>query len=332
MQFLRKIAFPISLIYALVVYIRNYLFDHGLLSSRAFETPVICVGNLSIGGTGKTPMIELLIELLKGRSIAVLSRGYRRKTSGFIVLTSDSTVAEVGDEPLQISRKYPEIQFAVDEDRQRGISNLQHRFNPDLILLDDGFQHRKVRPSFSILLTAYDKLYTDDWYLPTGNLRDGKKQAGRAAVILVTKCPTTISEKEQLRIIGKIAPSPSQTVLFSCLEYNDQISGFKAGTPLTALNDAEVTLVTGIADPKPLVDYLEGIGMQFEHLAFKDHHFFSRKEIALLNARPSVLTTEKDYVRAKNEIHNLSYIGVRHKLLGNGREVLMEKLAGVLGS
>lgn len=332
MQFLRKIAFPFSLIYALVVYIRNFLYNQGLLSSKAFKTPTICVGNLSVGGTGKTPMIELLIAMLPSRKIAVLSRGYRRKTRGFILISSQSNAEQVGDEPLQIYTKYPRVDVAVDEDRQRGISILEEQVSPDVILLDDAFQHRKVRAEFSILLTAYGKLYMDDWYLPTGNLRDSKREAKRADVIIVTKCPENLSEAEQSAITSKIHPSESQEVLFSQLVYDDQIKGFNAGITLGTLRQKEITLVTGIANPDPLVRYLEGVGLQFEHLAFKDHHFFTDKEIDLLNSKSFILTTEKDYMRSKDRIDNLSYISVKHKLLGKGQEALLRRLNNVLGS
>ena len=332
MQFLRNIAFPFSLIYALVVYIRNFLYDHGVLSSKEYKTPTICVGNLSIGGTGKTPMIELLIEMLQSQKIAVLSRGYRRKTRGFLMVSAESNAEQVGDEPLQIYSKYPGVYVAVDEDRQRGISTLEEKIIPDLILLDDAFQHRKVRAKFSILLSSYEQLYMDDWYLPTGNLRDSKLQARRADVIVVTKCPTDISDTEKSRIINKINPKPAQEVLFSQLCYNDKIQGFNAGIHLSELKNKEITLVTGIANPKPLLKYLKGIGLKFEHLAFNDHHFFTEKEIEMLNSKSFVLTTEKDYMRSKDLINALSYIEVRHKFLGNGHEVLLGRLNGILGS
>lgn len=331
MQSLRKIAFPFSLLYALVVHIRNFLYDNGFLSSKAYKTTTICVGNLSVGGTGKTPMIELLIGLLQSSNkIAVLSRGYRRKTKGFILLSNESTAEQVGDEPLQIFTKFPNIDVAVDEDRQRGISILEDKFQPDLILLDDAFQHRKVTPSFSMLLTAYDNLYTDDWYLPTGDLRDTKNQAKRADVIIVTKCPSNLSELMQSQIREKINPLETQEVLFCFFEYDSLLKGYNHGKSIHQLEGEKVTLVTGIANPDPLVKFLEGTGLNFEHLLFRDHHFFSEKELDLFNSRPNVLTTEKDYVRTKNKIGKLSYIAVRHKFLGNGQEILKQRLSRLL--
>lgn len=332
MQLLRKIAFPFSLIYALVVYIRNFMYDTGVLSSKSYKTPTICVGNLSVGGTGKTPMIELLIALLPSRKIAVLSRGYRRKTKGFMLANAESTAEQIGDEPLQIYSKFPNVHVAVDEDRQRGILNLEEKIKPDLILLDDAFQHRKVRAKFYILLSAYDNLYKDDWYLPTGNLRDSKREAKRADIIIITKCPQNLSKAEQSRIITRITPMPSQEVLFSSLTYDDKIGGFNAGAMLTSLSEKNITLVTGIANPKPLISHLQRIGLNFTHLAFKDHHFFTEKEIAFLNSKSHVLTTEKDYMRCKDQIKKLSYLPVRHTLIDEGNKVLLSSLAGVLRS
>ncbi len=330
MQLLRKIAFPFSLLYALVVHIRNYLYDNGFFSSKMYKTPTICVGNLNVGGTGKTPMVEMLVSHLQHtHKIAVLSRGYRRKTRGFGLVTSDSTAEEVGDEPLQIHSKFPGIIVAVDADRQRGISILEDTVNPDLILLDDAFQHRKVIPGFSILLTAYDNLYTNDWYLPTGSLRDAKNQAKRADLIVVTKCPPDLDSEAQSQIRRKLNTLNGQEVLFSFFAYDDHLKGYKDGMPLEGLTDKKVTLVTGVADPEPLVKYLGMQGITFEHLIFKDHHFFSENELDLFNSRPYVITTEKDYMRSKGKVNRLYYIQVRHEFLGNGHEIFVQKLAAL---
>jgi len=330
MQLLKKIAFPISLIYGLVVYLRNLLYDGGFFSAKASKTPTICVGNLSVGGTGKTPMIELIISHFKDtHKIAVLSRGYQRKTKGFVMATSNSTVEEIGDEPLQVYSKFPEVVVAVDADRQHGILVLEKRVQPDLILLDDAYQHRKIKPSFSILLTTYDNLYPDDWYLPTGTLRDSKKEAKRADLIIVTKCPLNLSEVEQSRIIKKLNPKPFQQVLFCTFIYNKNLKGFKNGLSLADLKDKKVTLVTGVANPEPLVAFLESEEISFEHLLFRDHHFFTEKEIDLFNTKPYVLTTEKDYMRSKGKVNNLYYISVKHQFFGDGLDVLKNRLAGL---
>ncbi|MCP4975632.1 MAG: tetraacyldisaccharide 4'-kinase [Maribacter sp.] len=331
MQLLKKLAFPISLIYALVVHIRNFLYDIGLFKSNSFSTPTICVGNLSTGGTGKTPMIEYLVEFLKNKNkVAVLSRGYRRRSKGFVLATSASKVEEIGDEPFQIYSKHPDIVVAVDANRCNGIRNLQHNSNPGIILLDDAFQHRRVKPNFSILLTAYDDLYTNDWYLPTGNLRDSKREAKRANLIVVTKCPAQLNRKKQAEIIKILNPNSHQEVLFSSFSYDQEIKGNASSIALDDLLGRRITLVTGIANPKPLVNYLENKGMEFEHLEYNDHHFFSSSEIELFNSKKFVLTTEKDFVRLKGKVSNLNYISVRHEFLEDGASVLEQAVNGIM--
>ncbi|PIF01655.1 MAG: tetraacyldisaccharide 4'-kinase [Maribacter sp.] len=331
MQLLRKIAFPISLVYALVVYIRNGLYDIGFLKSSSFKTPTICVGNLSVGGTGKTPMIEYLVAQLKDSyTVAVLSRGYKRKSKGFQMASSGGKVEEVGDEPYQIFNKFPDITVAVDADRCNGISRLEESVGPDVILLDDAFQHRKVKPVFSILLTAYGNLYTKDWYLPTGNLRDAKKEARRANVIIVTKCPDTLDGEGQLKIRKWLRPKEGQQVLFSRLQYGDRLKGNVPTLTLEGLLGRKITLVTGIANPGPLVRYLTDKGIDLEHLEFRDHHFFSTSEIGLFNSRSIVLTTEKDFARLKGKVAHLYYIEVRHGFLSGGGEILNNSIKGIM--
>lgn len=327
MPLLRKILYPVSLIYALVVYIRNYLYDIGLFGSKTFKTPTICIGNLSVGGTGKTPMAEFLITLLKdSQKVALLSRGYRRQSKGFLLADKTSTVANLGDEPYQIFSKFPDIQVAVDTDRENGIRILQEQFSPDVILLDDAFQHRKVTYGTSILLTAYGSLYCDDRYLPTGNLRDSKREAKRADFIVVTKCTPTLPQKEQKRIIDKLRPEPHQQILFSSLAYDTMVKGTKNTLPLEFFKDKRLTLVTGIANPEPLVTYLKEGGFVFEHLRFKDHHAFTEKEIRLLRQKQHLITTEKDYVRLAEKVENIYYLPVKHQFLNDGRKILEDYL------
>ncbi|HLT50958.1 MAG TPA: tetraacyldisaccharide 4'-kinase [Arenibacter sp.] len=326
MQLLRKLGFPISLLYALVVYVRNRLYDIGWFSSRSFATKTICVGNLSVGGTGKTPMTEFLISNLRPfKKIAVLSRGYGRKSKGFLLAGPGIGVGELGDEPYQIARKFPGITVAVDIDRQHGIDVLEKTIAPDVILMDDAFQHRKVRCDHYILLTSYGQLYIDDWYLPTGNLRDSKGRAKRADLIVVTKCPKDLNLAGQERIRKKLNPLPDQKVLFSYLEYSSGLKG-AGDLELEELRGRRVTLVTGIADPAPLVGYLESQGLVLEHLSYRDHHFFSEREIGLFAKKEVVLTTEKDYVRLEGKVDALYYIGIRHVFMADGKEVLLKKL------
>jgi tetraacyldisaccharide 4'-kinase len=328
MQLLRKLGFPISLIYALVVYLRNYLYDVGVLASKTYKTKTICVGNLSVGGTGKTPMIEFFMDnVQKQQKIAVLSRGYGRKSKGYLLAKPGLGVEDLGDEPYQIYKKFPNAFVAVDADRQHGISILEKTIGPDIILLDDAFQHRKVRCDTYVLLTAYANLYVDDWYLPTGNLRDSKGEAKRANIIVVTKCPPNLSVSQQQGILKKLNPDPFQKVIFGFLDYETALNGRSGTLGLAELKDKKVTLVTGIANPKPLVNFLVDQGIDFEHLSYPDHHFFSGKEIALFNDRGLVLTTEKDYVRLEGKVESLYYIGIRHKFINGGTEVLLNLLS-----
>ena len=206
MNFLRKLLFPFAILYGFITSLRNYLFDKGILKSYSFEIPVIAVGNLNVGGTGKTPQIEYLIRLLSPKyKVATLSRGYKRKSADFVLADADSNAEILGDEPFQYYKKFPNIQVAVDADRRNGIEQLlNQKEKPEVILLDDAFQHRKVKAGFYILLTAYNDLFCDDFILPTGNLRESRKGAKRADLIIVTKCPQTITEPEQEAISGKL--------------------------------------------------------------------------------------------------------------------------------
>jgi tetraacyldisaccharide 4'-kinase len=327
MQLLRKLLFPFSLIYAVVVSARNWCYEKGIFKSESYLTTTICVGNLSVGGTGKTPMTEYLIHSLIPRyKVAMLSRGYKRKSSGFVLASRTTTVEQIGDEPFQIFRKFPTITVAVDADRRNGISYLEQEIKPEVIVLDDAFQHRKVKPSYSILLTTYENLYVDDWYLPTGNLRDAKYAAQRANCIVVTKCPESLSKEEQARIVNKLKPKAHQTVLFAYLSYDDHVLVSDKQVPLSFFMEKELSLVTGIADPKPLASFLKRNGIDFEHLAYNDHHFFTKNEIAMLSKKKCILTTEKDYVRLKNDLDNLYYIPVSHAFLNNGAIVLQQEL------
>ena len=331
MQLIRKLLFPISLVYGLIVFIRNRFYDMGVFKSKTYDTPTICIGNLSVGGTGKTPMTELLIRMLrKDYSIAVLSRGYKRKTSGFVIATPGKGVEDVGDEPFQIYNKFPDITVAVDADRRNGIEQLEKTIRPDIILLDDAFQHRKVKPSNAILLSAYDKLYFNDWYLPTGDLRDSMHAAKRADLIIVTKCSPSISNKEKTDIRHKMNLIAGQKVLFSYLKYDQNAFGDKEPVAMDFFRNKNITLITGIANPKPLTKYLTNAGFTMEHLAFADHHFFSEKELELFKTKGLILTTEKDYMRLKGKVKNLYYIAVRHVFLDDGEQILKSYLDKIM--
>lgn len=306
---------------------RNKLFDLGVFTAKKFQTPTICVGNLSVGGTGKTPMIEYLIDYFQEDiKVAVLSRGYKRKSNGYILASSKSTVEDLGDEPYQLHSKFTRVAVAVDADRRNGISQLEMEVMPDVILLDDAFQHRKVKADLNILLTSYGDLYVDDWYLPTGNLRDSRSQARRADYIVVTKCPVGLSSNELRTIKERLEPEHHQKVLFSYLKYDNELQSAENYQSLNSLSDRSITLVTGIANPKPLVQYLNDETLSFDHLAFKDHHFFTASEIADFNSKDIIVTTEKDYMRLQGKVKNMFYIKVSHAFLDEGETVLKKAL------
>lgn len=299
MNFLRKLLFPFSMLYGGITALRNLLYDKGLLKSKSYNFPVICVGNLSTGGTGKSPMIELLVSFLKNDyKIAVLSRGYKRKTSGFREVLINSNVEDVGDEPLQFKHKFPEITVAVCEDRQTGIEKLHKA--AEVILLDDAFQHRKINASFNILLTSFDSLYINDCMLPAGNLREPKFGAKRAHIIVVTKCPDDINASKMQEIKLKLRLKPSQEIYFSRIGYSSQIMNDLESKPLEYLLNKKFFLVTGIANPKPLVNFLGDKGFQFETKSFPDHHNFSNSEMEQLEKHNLILTTEKDFMRLQS--------------------------------
>ncbi|MDN3724577.1 tetraacyldisaccharide 4'-kinase [Aequorivita sp. SDUM287046] len=316
MDFLRKLLFPFSLLYGGVTALRNLLYNIGILQSKGYDVPIICVGNLSTGGTGKSPMIELLVSFLESDyHLAILSRGYKRKTTGYREVSENSSVAEVGDEPLQFKKKFPRVKVAVCEDRQTGIEQL--RQSADVILLDDAFQHRKVKASLNILLTAFDSLFSDDYMLPSGNLREPKCGMKRAHIIVVTKCPENLSRSEMEIIKGKLKPKAGQEIYFSKIGYSSEIKNESGSKPLSYLRNQKFTLVTGIANPKPLVGFLKNEEMDFELHSFPDHHNFSDSEIEALKKHPLILTTEKDFMRlqpltAVTEIH---YLPIRTVIL-----------------
>lgn len=299
MKLFRKIFFPFVPLYYGVVFLRNKFYDWSIYKSKSYEFPLLCVGNLSVGGTGKTPMIEYLITLLGTKyKLATLSRGYGRKSKGFLIATPDAKSEDIGDEPLQIFNKFKNITVAVDADRQNGLKLLKAH-NPllEVVLLDDAFQHRKVTAGFTILLTAYDQLYCDDFVLPSGNLREPKSGAKRAQVIVVTKCPEHLSDLEKIAIKTQLNPESNQVVFFSSIQYSETLRSSTSSRSLTDLKGTHFTLVTGIANPTPLVEYLINLGLDFEHLNFKDHHEFSKSELELIQSKSLVMTTEKDFSR-----------------------------------
>lgn len=300
MKFLRLILFPFVPIYFLVSWLRNKLYDLGIKKSVSYDFSVICVGNLSVGGTGKTPLIEYIINFLKDDfKVATLSRGYKRKTKDFQLATEKSTFETIGDEPIQFYNKFKhDIIVSVDSNRNNGINKLRSIENkPDVILLDDAFQHRKVKAGLNIVLTTYSNPFYTDWVLPTGNLREPKSGIKRADIIMVTKCPKNLSEAKKNYIINKIKPIKNQQVFFSSIVYSDTLISESSTKSIDDLKG--FTLITGIANDKPLVDFLTEKNLTFEHLRFKDHHNFTENDIEEFNKKALIITTEKDFMRLK---------------------------------
>ena len=300
-----------SLAYGIGTKLRNTLYNWQWFSSKSYPLPVICVGNLAVGGTGKTPHTEYLINLLQdvGLRVATLSRGYKRHTKGYLKATPQSTVQDIGDEPWQLLHNHPDITVAVDEDRCHGIEQLmQEQPKIDVILLDDAFQHRAVKAGLNILLTDYHRLYTRDMLLPAGRLRESKAGAQRAHIVVVTKCPAQLSEAEANDIKAELQLMPHQQLYFSTIAYAQPQPVFDA-SPWPQDIDATYTLLalTGIAHPEPMVDYLKTITPHVEHIAFADHHDFTAKDLqqiqqafAQLPEKKLIITTQKDAARLQS--------------------------------
>jgi tetraacyldisaccharide 4'-kinase len=303
----RVLLLPFALIYGLIIFLRNWLFDKNYLKSAQFNFPLICVGNLSVGGTGKSPMVEYLVELLKPKfRIGTLSRGYKRRTKGYVLANSTTTALEIGDEPMQFHSKFPDIAVASCEERLVGIPHLlQDVAGLQAIILDDAFQHRSVKSGFNILLTEYSNLYAHDFFLPTGDLRDQWSSAKRAQVIVVTKCPYDLSAEAKQKIIRDLKPEASQKVFFTTIEYGTPYHIFNHGDEWMITPRDEVLLVCGIANPIPLKEYLLAKTHAYYQQDYSDHHIFSiddlneiREKFDAIEAKDKmILTTEKDAVR-----------------------------------
>jgi tetraacyldisaccharide 4'-kinase len=302
----RILLLPFALIYWLVVAVRNWMYDKKLLKSTSFGLPLICIGNLSVGGTGKSPMVEFLVLHLRNRfKVATLSRGYKRKTKGYALANENTTAIDIGDEPMQFHQKFPEIPVAVGEERIVAIPQLLHdRPETEVILLDDAFQHRAIRAGLNIVLTDHGNLFTRDFFLPTGDLRDQKKSYKRAQIIIVTKCKSNLSQEERISIIEEIDPLPHQKIFFTCISYGVPYHVTKKEFVFIDEN-TEVLLVTGIANPRPLKNFLEERIHGYQMMQYNDHHIFLiddwkdiKKRFATIDAEKKIiLTTEKDATR-----------------------------------
>jgi tetraacyldisaccharide 4'-kinase len=340
----RILLLPIALLYWLAIAIRNLLYNTKVLRSSSFGLPVICVGNLSVGGTGKSPMVEYLVGKLKEKfSVAILSRGYKRRTRGYALANDTSTALDIGDEPMQFHVKFPEVPVAVGEQRLVAIPQLLHdRPMTEAIILDDAFQHRAIRAGLNILLTECDNLFTRDFYLPTGDLRDQKSSYKRADIIIVSKCKPAISEKERQQILLSIKPLRHQSVFFTSIEYGEPYHIIhKTGMNLD--NCTEILLVSGIANPAPLQQFLEQHCDAYDMMRYSNHHIYTIDDLreikkrfeTIAETRKVILTTEKDAVRlAKFQAGitelPLYVIPVRHHFLFNEENDFINLVTGFI--
>ncbi len=331
----RILLFPFSLLYGLVIIIRNWLYNKKILRSAEFNLPIICVGNLAMGGTGKSPMVEYLIELLHDKfSIATVSRGYKRKTKGYALANENSTALEIGDEPMQFHTKFPQIAVAVGEERMVAVPQLLHD-KPDtqVIILDDAFQHRAIKAGLNILLTECNNLFNEDFFFPTGDLRDQKVSARRAEIIIVTKCPYNLAESEKKEIIKQLAAYKVQHIFFTTTEYQTPYH-ISTKNKRTILFSDEILLVYGIANPQPLKEYISENAAAYEEIGYNDHHIFSIDDLRDISKKfekikavnKFILTTEKDAVRLikfKKQLVDLPLyvLPVKHKFLFNEESI-----------
>ena len=338
---------PLSWIYGLGVGIRNQMFDLGLLKQHSFNTPIIAVGNITVGGSGKTPHVEYLINLLKDKlQLSVLSRGYKRKSHGYQLAQSESTAREIGDEPYQMKKKYPHIHIAVDKKRVNGIKHIindEATQDTDVILLDDAFQHRYVKPGINILLIDYHRLIIYDKLLPAGRLREPQSGKDRADIVIITKCPKDLKPMEFRVLTKAINLYPYQNLFFTTIDYQDLTTLFDSEQPVPTLNqisDTSVLLLTGIASPKQMILDLTPKVKQIQSLAFPDHHAFKKKDIERINntfqaikGKKIIITTEKDASRLEHctelseEVkRNLYVLPIRIKFMLHQEEEFNQKI------
>ena len=302
-SFFKFLLFYFSIFYGISVFLRNVLFDVGIFSSKKYQIPIISVGNLSVGGTGKSPLVEYILRLTDSQyKVAVLSRGYGRNSKGFKWVKITSSVKDVGDESLQIVQKFPKINVAVSESRNEGIKEILLK-GCDLILLDDAYQHRWVKPGLNVLLTTYDDLFVNDYLLPFGKLRESKKNFDRADIIVVTKTPYPLLPLDEYRLKEQIYPLHNQNLCFSYLEYLEPASLYNKKA--VSFEGKEVILVTAIASAKSLKEYVDSKANVVSHFEFKDHYNFNKKDIVKIincyneidSKEKLILTTEKDATR-----------------------------------
>lgn len=350
---LKILLYPLSWLYGVVVFFRNRLYDLDILKSREFDTPVISIGNITVGGTGKTPHVEYLVNLLKEKyNVATLSRGYKRKTKGFRLAETVSTAAEVGDEPLQIKNKFPEITVSVCENRVDGVEKLldsENEKSPDVILLDDAFQHRRITPGINILLIDYNRQIKEDHLLPAGRLREGAYQIRRANIIIFTKCPDEVTPIMRRILQNDVNLLPYQSLFFTRFEYGKLLPAFN-GKQLGKLfyNERQYAMlvVTGIASPEPVYKHLKQYSRTIETLSFPDHYAYKYEDIKAIERKfesiqaekKIIVTTEKDLMRLRSceslsdELKSaLYYLPIKVQFLEEEKKSFNKKILNYVG-
>ncbi len=350
---LKILLYPFSLIYGTVMYIRNRMYDLHILKSKEFDVPVISIGNITVGGTGKTPHVEYIVNLLKDKfGVATLSRGYKRKSRGFLNVEIDSLVTQVGDEPLQIKKKFPDITVSVCENRVTGVEKIlesKKEKTPDVVILDDAFQHRRITPGINILLIDYNRQIKEDMLLPAGRLREGSYQMRRANIIIFTKCPNEITPILRRIMQKEVRLKPYQELFFTTLIYDKIIpvfSGQQLDEDFFETKDYSVLVVTGIASPVLIYRYLEKYTVRMETLTFPDHHHYSENDIRLIfskfekinSKKKIIVTTEKDAMHFKDSPNltfefkeALYYLPVKIKFLDDEGRLFNKKIFGYVG-
>ncbi|HPD94497.1 MAG: tetraacyldisaccharide 4'-kinase [Bacteroidales bacterium] len=344
----RLLLLPLSWIFWLIVKIRHFLFNIKLLKEFSFDIPTICVGNITVGGTGKTPHADYIIDLLSKRfNIGFLSRGYGRKSKGFKMVLPESTSTQVGDEPLQLKLKHPNVDFAVDENRVNGIIALLYQnSNIDAIVLDDAFQHRWIKAGVNIVLTDYGRLATRDYFLPAGNLRDSVSELKRAQIIIVTKCPNPLNIEIQAQIARELRANPNQSIYFTTFEYGNLIPVFgDRANEIPISKTQNIFGLAGIAQPKPFFKHIAENALLVGNKTYPDHHDFSVKEILsifeIISKRVAndglLVVTEKDAARIRNlklsaEIkEKIYYLPITVRFINNDADSFNSQLINYVG-
>ena len=332
MKNLKFLLYPLSLLYSIYSSFRNLLFDLGLIDSIEYKIPTIGIGNLSTGGTGKSIIVDYLIEKFKkNKKITTLSRGYNRKTKGFVHASESSDAYEIGDEPFQFFSKHPEINVVVSEDRRKGMNIiLKNLSDTELCIWDDVFQHRFVKPGLMILSTTFQYPFYKDEILPMGNLRENKDSSKRADIIIVTKCPIDMQISDKETIIESLNPLANQKVFFSTLTYKQKIKSDVDQINIDTLSESDFILVTGIADSSYLVEFLKSKAFKFKHLKYSDHYNFNKlsiDKIRNISSGKRILTTEKDFGRLKPKIsdRDIYYIEVSMQFNSELNELNFDK-------